>query len=170
MRCGLGGLIETVCGDILDGPPGGAGYDALMSMLVFLHIGDRPRLLGQCFAALRPGGRIYIEDFQRLREPTTDEWNNLTVKVRCGGPVPSRAEYQAQMAAAGFVDIEMEDLTAPWVAFCGERHRAFRANRARNVEKHGIEVTEGLEDFFRVIVELFDAGVIGGLRIVATRP
>ncbi|MDA0704384.1 MAG: methyltransferase domain-containing protein [Proteobacteria bacterium] len=169
-RCGLAGRIETVCGDILDGPPDGRAFDALMSLLVFIHIGDRQRLLAQCHAALKPGGRIYIEDFHLLRAPDADQQCDLSVKVRCGGPIPAAATYKAQMAEAGFADIVFEDMTGRWSDFCRERLRAFRANHAGNVEKHGQAVTDGLEDFFRVIVGLFEDGVLGGLRISARRP
>jgi SAM-dependent methyltransferase len=72
-RCGLTDRIETVRGDILDGPPDGRVFDALMSLLVFIHIGDRRRLLSQCLAALKPGGRIYIEDFRPPLETRLQE-------------------------------------------------------------------------------------------------
>lgn len=169
-RCGLAGRIETLRGDILDGPPGGRTFDALMSLLVFIHIGDRKRLLAQCHASLKPGGRIYIEDFHLLREPDADQLRDLKVKVCCGGPIPSAATYKAQMQDAGFTDIAFEDMTERWSAFCRQRLRAFRADHAANVGKHGQAVADGLEDFFRVMVGLFESGVLGGLRISARRP
>ena len=36
-RCGLGGRVSHLCGDILSGMMDGGGFDALVSMLVFLR-------------------------------------------------------------------------------------------------------------------------------------
>jgi cyclopropane fatty-acyl-phospholipid synthase-like methyltransferase len=163
-RCGLADLVEHRCGDILDGPE--EAYDAIVSFLCFLHIPDRTRLLAACRSALASGGGLYIEDFSKRREPTADEAAALSVKVQCPA-LPSPVEYEEQLRAAGFVDIQVEDVTSAWTAFTASRLEEFRAARTRNVAVHGVEVVDGLDDFYATVAHLFDTGAIGGLKILA---
>jgi cyclopropane fatty-acyl-phospholipid synthase-like methyltransferase len=163
-RCGLAHLVEHRCGNILDGL--GETYDALVSFLCFLHIADRTRLLAACRAVLAVGGGMYIEDFAARREPTADEAAALEVKVQC--PVlPSPIDYDAQLRAAGFVDIRIEDVTSEWGAFTASRLEEFRASRARNVAVHGLDIVNGLDDFYATVARLFNTGAIAGLKILA---
>ena len=167
-RCSLRDKVRHVQGDMLDGPFDGAEFDALASFLVFLHIPDRARLFQVCRAALKPGGALFIEDFTKLREPSQDQWADLRAKVLCSY-LPEPADYPAQLAAAGFADIEVEDMSESWTAFTQERHAAFKARRETNLAIHGPDITDGLEDFFGTVAELYGAGVLGGLRILARR-
>jgi cyclopropane fatty-acyl-phospholipid synthase-like methyltransferase len=163
-RCGLADLVEHRCGNILDGL--GESYDAIVSFLCFLHIADRKRLLAACRAALAMGGGMYIEDFAKRREPTADEAAALEVKVQC--PVlPWPVDYEAQLRAAGFVDIHIEDVTSQWSAFTASRLEEFRAARSRNVSVHGLDIVDGLDDFYATVAGLFQTGVIAGLKIRA---
>ena len=163
-RCDLARLVEHRCGDILDGL--GEQYDAVVSFLCFLHIADRRRLLAACRAALAAGGAMYIEDYAKRREPTADEAAALEVKVQC--PVlPSPVEYDAQLRAAGFGDIHVDDVTSQWAAFTASRLDEFRAARARNISVHGLDIVDGLDDFYATVAGLFDNGVIAGLKILA---
>ena len=163
-RCGLGQLVEHRCGDILDGV--GETYDGIVSFLCFLHIADRERLLTACRAALAVGGGMYIEDYGKLRQPTEDEAAALQVKVQC--PVlPSLAAYEDQLRAAGFVDIQIQDVTSQWSAFTAARLVDFRAAQFRNVSVHGRDIVAGLDDFYATVAGLFETGVIAGLKILA---
>jgi SAM-dependent methyltransferase len=168
-RCGLGERVEHACGDILSGVVAGRDFDALISMLCFLHIPDRQTLFSQCHAALRPGGRIFIEDYYARGPLTAAERGDLSDKVYCSY-LPSLDDYQAQLHAAGFEEIELLDLTADWGAFVAERLSAFRAARDRQVALHGTDLVEGLDDFYGTVSALFAGGRLGGTRIVARRP
>jgi cyclopropane fatty-acyl-phospholipid synthase-like methyltransferase len=168
-RCGLSGRVRHVCADILAGAPEPAGYDAVLSILCVLHIPDRARLLAECSAALRPGGRIYLEDFTKLREPTPAQWEALRVKVQCPY-LPTPSQYVAQLEAAGFVEIHLDDVSAAWTAFTGERLEAFRSARDRNVRVHGRDVVDGLEDFYATVAGLYADGVLGGGLVSGRRP
>ena len=163
-RCGLADLVEHRCGNVLDGHD--ARYDAIVSFLCFLHIADRNRLMAVCRSVLAPGGGMYIEDFGKRREPTTDEAAALAVKVQC--PVlPSAAEYEEQLRTAGFADVQIEDVTAQWTDFTASRLDAFRSARVRNLEVHGPEIVDGLDDFYATVAHLFETGAISGLKILA---
>ncbi len=163
-RCGLANLVEHRCGDILDGLD--ETFDAVVSFLCFLHIADRGRLLAACRAALEVGGGMYIEDFAQRRSLTPAEAADLEVKVQCP-PLPSSSEYCAQLRAAGFDDVQVEDVTSQWTAFTASRLQGFRASRQRNVSVHGVDIVDGLDDFYATVARLFDTGAIGGLKILA---
>ena len=163
-RCGLGHLVAHRCGDILDGLDG--PYDAIVSFLCFLHIADRRRLFAVCRAALKPGGSLYIEDYGKRREPAAAEAEALAVKVQCP-MLPTPAQYRAQLAAAGFAEIGASDVTGQWREFTAQRLAAFRAARDRNIAVHGLDIVEGLDDFYATVAGLFASGLIAGLKILA---
>ena len=168
-RCRLQQRVHHVCADILETPFDAGSFDALVSHLVFLHIPDRTRLFAACRAAMKAGGRIYVEDFTKRREPTPQQWAVLEEKVYCSY-LPTRRDYAAQLEEAGFTGLAVEDLTESWTAFTAARLGSFRAARDRHVEVHGPEITAGLEDFYATVAGLYAEGVLGGLRAVATSP
>lgn len=168
-RCSLAGQVTHVCGDVLDGSHGQDAYDALVSFLCFLHIPDRETLFARCFDALKPGGRLFVEDFTKRKEPSQDEWAVLSEKVLCPY-VPTLEEYEDHLRAAGFVDVAVEDMSGSWTTFTRERRDAWIAGRARNLELHGAEITDGMEDFYRTTAGFYNAGILGGARISAAKP
>jgi cyclopropane fatty-acyl-phospholipid synthase-like methyltransferase len=168
-RCGLEKQVAHLCGDILDGPPEIEHYDALVSWLTFLHIPDRNQLYQQCFNALKPGGGVYVEDYFERRNLTSAERKALRKEVFCDH-VPSMENYARELADAGFVDIELEDVSESWTEFVQERKQVFECARDRNVALHGLEVVDGLEEFYSTIVRLFQAGNLGGISFVAWKP
>eukprot|EP00299_Pterocystis_sp_00344_P018580 c9270_g1_i2.p1 GENE.c9270_g1_i2~~c9270_g1_i2.p1 ORF type:complete len:479 (+),score=142.21 c9270_g1_i2:56-1492(+) len=60
-------LVEYICNDITQIDVPEQSFDHFISMLVFLHIPERPRLFDRCFNALKPGGTFLIEDFFQLQ-------------------------------------------------------------------------------------------------------
>lgn len=187
-RCtgSLGGSVEHVCGDVLDGVMRGQNFDTIISILCFLHIPDRNRLFSEINLALKthiaattkeskgggeepepPLPRMYIEDFVLLREPTNAQWAGLKTKVLCSY-LPTMDEYRSHLEFACFKSVEITDLTGPWTKFVVERLGMFRDRRVRHVELHGEEVTAGLEDFYAFISEMFSEGIVGGVRVVAS--
>ncbi len=168
-RCGLADRITHQVGNILEDPVEPGAHDAILSLLCFLHIADRPRLFAAARRALKPGGKFYIEDLTKRREPSRQQWQDLAIKVQAPY-LPTLEEYGRQLEAAGFADVRLEDMTQSWTAFTIERTAAFRASRPRQLEVHGAEIVEGLEDFYGTVGELYAAGVLGGARILATKP
>ena len=164
-RCGLSSRVEHVCGDIL----GGAvvqGYDAIISFLCFLHIPDRTKLFAACRVALKPGGVMYIEDFAKARSHSDEEAQALKVKVQCP-VIPSPHDYEVQLSSANFLDVMMDDVTESWKDFTASRLAMFRQARLRNIDVHGQEIVDGLDDFYGAVAQLFQAGAIAGLKITA---
>jgi sarcosine/dimethylglycine N-methyltransferase len=165
-RTGLGDKVHHLCANILDGPPPGAPFDHALSFLCFLHIPDRRRLFSVIRSSLAPGGSLYIEDFVALRKLSSAEAAALATKVMCPY-VPDRDRYASDLAGAGFVIDKGDDMTDPWRDFTLSRLQAFRAARPQKEAMLGVDLADGLEDFYAVMAGLFAAGAIGGLRIRA---
>lgn len=167
-RCGLDGRVRHVCGNVLNGVTPG-GYDALVSWLTFLHIPQRAQLYARCFEALKPGGGIYVEDYFARGTLTKGEREILARDVFCEH-VPDLNEYRTELRAAGFENVELIDMSEAWAVFVRERWSVFRTMRERNMQLHGAEIVDGLDEFYGAIVELFGGGNLGGIRFVANKP
>jgi cyclopropane fatty-acyl-phospholipid synthase-like methyltransferase len=164
-RCGLNALVEHRCGNVLDGVEG--KFDAIVSMLCFLHIPDRARLFAVCRAAFGEKGKLYVEDFAQRRKARASEAEALAAKVQCPY-LPTVEEYRQHFLGAGFQHIEIADVTGDWTSFTAERLAAYRSARPRNIAIHGAEVVEGLEDFYATVAGLFADGAISGVKITAS--
>lgn len=167
-RCGLSGNIDHVCGDVLawQAPP--ESHDQLMSYLALYHIDDPTTLFATCATALKPGGRMYIEDLYGLGEFTDEEQHHLR-HMLYGQNMASRMQYITDLQNAGFTEIGFTDMTAPWTAFCRERLEAYRAGRERHEAVHGRQVFEALDEFYATVLGLFEGGNMGGVRVTATK-
>ncbi len=168
-RCRLSDKITHVQGNFLSDPLPDDEYDAIVSWLVFLHIPQREKLFNRCISTTRPGGKLFIEDFSKRAEFTAYEKDQLAQKVYCTY-VPTTEEYAMQLESAGFTDIAVTDMTDQWTKFVSGRLQLFREQRDRNLRVHGTEIVEGLEDFYSTIVNLYEGGHLGGIRIVASKP
>lgn len=166
-RCGLEDHVHHVCGDIL-GLRSTGTFDCIVSFLCFLHIADHDRLFSVCHELLTERGQMFVEDFVQRQEPTSRQRDDLRIKVACPS-LPDATTYTDRLTRAGFVLSHVEDMTRSWRDFTAERLLSFRAARARHVKVHGVDIANGLDDFYATVAGLFADGVVGGLRIHARR-
>ena len=167
-RCGLGDRINHQQGDFLEANAAERPYDGVASWLAFLHIPNRKRLFEQCFSHIKPQGFLYIEDFSKLNEFTKREQQDLESKIFCKY-VPTVDEYIGQVKAAGFKDVQIEDMTSGWTKFVRSRLDAFRASHDRNLRVHGQATVDGLDDFYATMTSLYEGGNLGGIRLIARK-
>lgn len=165
-RCGLSGSVQHLCGDVLNFTAGADKFDFVVSWLAFLHIPDRISLLKKCHDILKPGGKIFIEDFYKRAEFTKEELGVLSGDICCEY-LPNAREYEEQLAKSGFTEIELIDKTDCWKNFVRERLEKFIENRGPNLQKYGAATVEELEDFYKKMAGLFAGNNLGGLRIIA---
>ena len=101
-------------------------YDAFISHLTMLHVPEVPRarLFRALRAALKPDGRFLIEDYACVSPKgafSHDDQQKLSNIV--GAPfVPSQDRYLDALTEAGFVDLELDDLSTEWAMWSSERH------------------------------------------------
>jgi sarcosine/dimethylglycine N-methyltransferase len=166
-RCGLSTLVRHVRGDALTYPLGTGDYDAAVSWLVIHHIPDRPQLLRRVAAALRPGGRLYIEDLCERAPFSTDDRTDVREMLQAV-TMTTAADYVEDVRAAGFSVSEATDMHDEWSRFCADRAAGWRAGADRHRRVHGDAIFTTLDRFFSTVQRLFENGSLGGLRIVAT--
>ena len=165
-RCGLSDLVEHQCGDILNFSGKDSYYDFVVSWLAFLHIPDRYSLFGKCYSILKPDGKMFVEDFYKLREFDEGEIKILSQDISCEY-LPSWEVYENQLIKSGFNELKFIDKTDSWRSFVEERRQKFIENRDLQIEINNLEIVEDLEDFYKKMAWLFDRGNLGGLRIIA---
>jgi cyclopropane fatty-acyl-phospholipid synthase-like methyltransferase len=166
-RCGLSTLVDHVRGDALTHPLDAGTFDAAVSWLAIHHIPDRPRLLRRVADALRPGGRLYIEDLCERAPFSPDDL--VEVERTLHAVTMTRAEeFVKDARAAGFTVVEATDMHDAWATFCAERAASWHLSADRHRRVHGEATFMTLDRFFTTVQRLFENGSLGGLRIVAT--
>ncbi|MYA43594.1 MAG: arsenite methyltransferase [Gemmatimonadetes bacterium] len=98
--------VEFRLGEIEALPVADASVDAIISNCVLNLSADRPRVLAEAMRVLRPSGRVMISDLVSDRPMPDFVANSQESLVGCL-PV-GIAEYQADLAAAGFTAIGVE--------------------------------------------------------------
>lgn len=84
-------------------------YDAVYSRDVFLHIHDKARLFSVLFGALRPGGKLLFTDYCCGPKPWNADFDEyVEQRSYC---LHGLEEYAGLVSAAGFEQVENEDLT-----------------------------------------------------------
>ena len=167
-RCGLADRVTHCCGDVLDGPLETGVYDAVVSWLALYHIADHKTLFARVSDALKPRGRLYVEDIISRGDFTEAETALLRDKLY-GQSTPRLEAYGEELASAGFIDIKLDDLSDDWARFTHDRINAYRADLDRHIGLHGEETVAELEAFYDAVDRLFQSGKLGGLRAVATK-
>ena len=100
------GNVEFRLGEIEALPVGDGVVDVVISNCVLNLSADRPRVLAEVMRVLKPGGRVMISDLVSERAVPDFIAASRESLVGC---LPVRvAEYEADLAAAGFVGVSVE--------------------------------------------------------------
>ncbi|MEL6134000.1 MAG: methyltransferase domain-containing protein, partial [Bacteroidota bacterium] len=137
-RVGLGDKVHYITADFLSSDVL-EEKDHFISLLVFLHLPNRPQVLKKCFDLLRPGGTFVIEDLTERGTFTEQEAYNLRHIVSAPTVTPTDL-YQKELEAAGFEILHMKDMSAPWTEWVVQRYENFRAEEATNRAFFGPEL------------------------------
>ena len=167
-RTALNGTVQHVCGDILTVPLDPESLDGAFSYLALYHIPGREPLFPRLHAAMKPGAAIYVEDLYS-KAPLNEKEATLMREALFGNTLPDRDAYAAELSDAGFTDIDFQDQSFAWGQFCADRLAQFRAAQDRVLGVHGQDVVAALDAFYSTMVELFDGGNMGGVRLVARK-
>ena len=151
-----------------DGEPSSAQYDHVISLLCIMHIPESARsaLFRQAAQFLKPGGKLYVEDFydrscqsDTVSRLTEGELRQLQEVVACSY-LPSKKEYVGDVAIAGFEDVEFEDVSGKWTPWVSARAEKYRVSGSPNA---------GLQGFYHTVAGFFEGGKVGGVRLTAVR-
>ena len=100
--------VEFVKGYIEQVPLPDASVDVIISNCVINLSTDKPTVVGEMYRVLRPGGRLGISDVVASDALSPKERAERGSFVGCIAGALSFAEYQRELAAAGFVGIAID--------------------------------------------------------------
>jgi cyclopropane fatty-acyl-phospholipid synthase-like methyltransferase len=145
-------------------------YDVVVGLLCFMHIGNWPQLFRRCFASLKAGGVMYVEDFF-LRGPELTEHERTLLKddVYCS-QLYKKDELVALLTKCGFESIEFQDVTAKWVPYVVNRSVTYHANLQTHIASDGKHVAEGLDHFYASVAKVFQGDNLGGFMLAVRKP
>ena len=167
-RLGLSQKIAYVTGSFPETPLENA-YDYFLSLLVFLHIPNRPRVLSESYRALKPGGRFVIEDLMLL--PGVDRASSRQLDIVLSATsVTTLEHYHQELEQAGFEGIESTNLTNAWRRWTDQRYQEFVAHEEEHRRLFGDDVFEQRSRFYQTVRDLFAVGAVGGVRFTGRRP
>ena len=111
---GFGDRVRVIAADVTSGPLQGAFDVAMLRNFVqVLPEEEVAVVLAHLFAALRPGGDVYINgdiiDDNRTTPAETVAFNLVFVNLYDAGQAYTQSEYSGWLRAAGFVDVERLD-------------------------------------------------------------
>ena len=132
-------------------------FDHFLSLLVFLHIPDRTALLKACFDATKKGGTFLIEDFAaKPGKSFTEKEKDGLLNVVSAPTVTTPEQYVLDLQKAGFVDIQVLDLSDQWQKWTKARHDLYEESKAETVSMHGEEIFTSRLKFYKVVMDLFE--------------
>jgi arsenite methyltransferase len=99
---------EFLRGEIENIPLPGNTVDVVISNCVINLSADKDRVLRETFRVLKPGGRFAVSDVVVRGEVPAEIRRSVELWAGCVAGALSVDDYQAKLAAAGFVDIGIE--------------------------------------------------------------
>jgi arsenite methyltransferase len=99
---------EFIKGRIESIPLDDESVDVVISNCVVNLSPEKERVLNESFRVLRPGGRLAISDIVFRVEPSEAIRSAMGLWGSCISGALTEASYRAELAAAGFVDIDIE--------------------------------------------------------------
>ncbi len=92
-----------------------ASFDVVWAVESLCHAADKAAFYQEAARVLRPGGRVVVADFVRSGRPLDPTGERLLHEWLTGWAVPdidTPSEHTEHLAAAGFVDARLDDVTA----------------------------------------------------------
>ena len=113
-RAGLAN-VEFRLGTIEELPVESGAVDVVISNCVINLSPQKPRVFGEAFRVLRPGGRLMISDIVTLAELPASVRSSVAAYISCVAGVSTKNDYVQMLRDAGFerVDIVGEKSAAP---------------------------------------------------------
>ncbi|MET9634755.1 methyltransferase domain-containing protein [Lentzea sp. NPDC006480] len=154
--------------DAMDLPFPDGSFDAAWAFESMWHMPDRGQVLAEAARVLRPGGRLVIADVVQ-REPITPEGQVVIDHIKANYGVTTLgtiAEYEKNLAASGFVDVEIRDVTDNVIRTLLLMADAFETVRDKLADLVGAQKADELIHFVRQFGSIPESGYV---YVTATR-
>jgi ubiquinone/menaquinone biosynthesis C-methylase UbiE len=102
------GNVEFIKGQIEDVPLADGRVDVIISNCVINLSADKPAVIREMFRVLKPGGRIGVSDVVAENQLSPEQRAERGSYVGCIAGALSIAEYEAELAAAGFAEVSVQ--------------------------------------------------------------
>jgi SAM-dependent methyltransferase len=147
-----------------------ASFDALLCIDSINHMYDRSRVLGEWQRVLRAGGRVLFTDPITVTGMVRRE--EMVARSQGMGEFVFTASGhdQALLEAAGFEDIEVEDVTPNMAAVASAWRGARARHRGELDEVEGAEANANFQDFLEVVERLAAERRLSRLAYLARKP
>lgn len=163
----LGDRVRVVRGDATRLPVRTAAFDACISQEALLHIDDKAAVLRECRRALRPGARLAFSDW--IARPRLADLERARLWAWMAATTLQTPEtYRAMLGGAGFVGVEVEDLSDDWRRVLRGRLDLYRGLRREHVKRVGAHRFESFVEVYTFFARLIEDGKLGGGRFTAT--
>ncbi|KAJ0412060.1 hypothetical protein ATCC90586_004606 [Pythium insidiosum] len=170
-RCGLSDRVTHVTGDFLQRPVAHEQYDVIVGLLSFMHIGQWRELFSRCFASLKPGGVLYVEDFfRRGASFSSEELRILREETYCADLLSREEMLKLLQDDIGFEAVQFDDVTDTWTPYLAARAKQFAAELDHHVQVDGEATAKSLNHFYQSVADVFSRGNLGGYKLVVRRP
>ena len=100
--------VEFLKGEIESIPLPDNSVNVVISNCVINLSADKDRVLRETFRVLKPGGRFAVSDVVVRGEVPVEIRRNIELWAGCVAGALSEDDYRAKLAAAGFVDVDIE--------------------------------------------------------------
>ena len=100
--------VEFLKGQIENIPLPENTVDVIISNCVINLSADKDRVLAEAFRVLKPGGRLAVSDVVTRGDMPENIRQSVMLWVGCIAGALDETDYRAKLAAAGFVDIDVE--------------------------------------------------------------
>ena len=113
-RRGLTNRARFEVADFTTTPFADASFDVVWAVESLCHAAEKSAFYQEAARVLRPGGRVVVADFVRAGRPLDATGERLLHEWLSGWAVPdidTTGEHTEHLAAAGFVDTRLDDVT-----------------------------------------------------------
>ncbi len=135
--------MEFRLGEIESLPVADASIDVIISNCVINLSPDKPRVFGEAFRVLKPGGRIAVSDIVALAPMPAELRKDLELYTGCVAGASPVDDLRAMLKRTGFINIrivkkgESREIVGQW--FPGMKVEDFVASASIEAEKPSAE-------------------------------
>ena len=165
---GLDEKVEFRCGNALAMPFADGAFDVAVSQEAFVHVPDKPRLIGECARVVKVRGRIAFTDIVQRGKLGDRDLSRLRDEMAYPS-VETVAGYRKLLQDSGCDTVQVEDLSEDWTRILVERLAMYRSLRATTVAKFGEARGDSWDRAYSFFVSLYTTGQLGGARMIARR-
>jgi sarcosine/dimethylglycine N-methyltransferase len=161
-------LVDFRCADALAMPFADGTFDVVIGQEAWVHVPDKPGLIGECVRVLRRGGRVAVTDVL-ARTPLAPAILERLARDMAFTSIATLEEYRRLLGEAGCEVLRCEDLSDGWTEILKRRLEMYRSLKGTTIARFGEAHFRRWDDTYAFFVGLFAAGSLGGGRLVARR-